>query len=739
MITPHHAKYYAHELTAKKPAHLIDRLTNSLVEASVDLNPHQIEAALFALRSPLSKGVILADEVGLGKTIEAGLLLCQYWTEHKRHLLIICPASLRRQWSMELEEKFRMPNLILEKKAYEKMQKDGTAPLMFEGAIIMSFQFATRLKDELRRIHWDLCVIDEAHKLRNVYKKDNKMGKAICEALQDQRKALLTATPLQNSLMELYGLGMLIDERIFGSEEAFKNNYINSQPDLAELQERLKPFVHRTLRRDVLEYIRYTNREAITIPFTLSKQEEELYNRLSDFILRQDTYSIPTAQRTLVVLVIRKLLSSSTYAIIGTLKTIKQRLVELQQGDLKEENIAGRLTHENDLGSEYEEESDSLPDKHLKMLNPHVDEEKLTEELAEIDHCIHIAQAIPVETKAVKLLHALEVGFERMRELGAQEKVIIFTESKRTQHYLREYLEQQQEYQGKIVTFNGQNNEDLARSIYSQWKEAHAGSDRLTGAREVDTRQALVDHFRGPAKVMIATEAAAEGMNLQFCSLLVNYDMPWNPQRVEQRIGRCHRYGQKHDVVVINFLNEKNWADQRIYELLRDKFKLFDGVFGASDEVLGRIEHGIDFEKRISDIFETCRTPEEIESAFNGLRDELEEPITARVSQARKMLFENFDEDVHGRLKLHKKQAVARKDEMLEHFWRLTQYVLIEKFSDRFLGDSHFDDQRRVFGTLKEEIEKPAHERKVNGGFTYRLVGFDAHDEPQRLEQPKIY
>lgn len=753
MITPFHAKYYAHELTAKKPAHLIDRLTYSLVEASIDLNPHQIEAALFALRSPLSKGVILADEVGLGKTIEAGLLLCQYWAEHKRHLLIICPASLRRQWSIELEEKFRMPSLILESKTYQKMEKDGMAPLMFDGAIIMSFHFAARLKDKLQRINWDLCVIDEAHKLRNVYKKDNKMGKAICEALQDKRKALLTATPLQNSLMELYGLGMLIDDRIFGSEEAFKDNYINGKPNLAELQKRLKPFVHRTLRRDVLEYIRYTNREAITIPFTPSKEEEELYNLLSDFILRRDTYSIPTAQRKLVVLVIRKLLSSSTYAIIGTLKTIKQRLLDLQQGEEVEENIAGQLAHDNELASDYDEESESLPAERPKILNQDINEEKLKAELVEIDHYIDIARSIKVETKAVKLLHALEVGFERMRELGAQEKVIIFTESNRTQRYLKEYLEQQPEYQGKIVTFNGQNNDDLARSIYNQWKEQHDGSDRITGTRDVDMRQALVDHFRGPAKIMIATEAAAEGMNLQFCSLLVNYDLPWNPQRVEQRIGRCHRYSQKHDVVVINFLNEKNWADQRIYELLRYKFQLFDGVFGASDEVLGRIEDGIDFEKRISDIFDTCRTPEEIEEAFNGLRDELEEPITERVTQARKMLFENFDEDVHQRLKLHKKQAEERKDEMLDTFWMLTKYVLIEKFSDQFLGQYHFDDHRRMFGTLKDEIEKPANwqERKVNCSFAYRLVGFDTQDERDRWSmmskqerkrlklQPKIY
>jgi ERCC4-related helicase len=749
MITPYHAKYYAHEITAQKPSHLLDRLTYSLVEASVDLNPHQIEAALFALRSPLSKGVILADEVGLGKTIEAGLLLCQYWAEHKRRLLIICPASLRRQWSIELEEKFRMPSLILEGKNYQK--KADTSPLIFDGAIIISFHFAAKIKDELKHMNWDMCVIDEAHKLRNVYKKNNKMGKAICEALSGRCKVLLTATPLQNSLMELYGLALLIDDRIFGSEEAFKDNYINGTPDLVELQGRLRPFIHRTLRRDVLEYIRYTHREAITIPFTPSKKEEELYSLLSAFILRRDTYSIPLAQRKLVVLIIRKLLSSSSYAIIGTLKTIRQRLLDLEKGKQVGEHIANQLAYDNDLSSEYEDES--FPSERPKIVHRDIDKETLREEISEIESYIALARSITVETKAVKLLHALEVGFKKMHDLGAKEKVLIFTESNRTQRYLKEYLQSQPAYKDKIVTFNGQNNDDLSRSIYEKWKEAHDGSDRVTGSRDVDIRQALVDYFRHHAKVMIATEAAAEGMNLQFCSLLVNYDLPWNPQRVEQRIGRCHRYGQLHDVVVINFLNEENWADQRIYELLRYKFQLFDGVFGASDEVLGRIEDGVDFEKRVSDIFETCRTPEEIEKAFADLREELDAPITERVTQARKILFENFDEDVHKRLKLHKKQAEERKDEMLSFFWQLTKYVLIEKFSDKFLGEYYFDDRHRMFGTLRDEIEQSdtLHTIKMNYSFAYRLVGFDTHDERDRWSvmskkerrrinlQPRIY
>ncbi len=124
--------------------------------------------------------------------------------------------------------------------------------------------------------------------------------------------------------------------------------------------------------------------------------------------------------------------------------------------------------------------------------------------------------------------------------------------------------------------------------------------------------------------MLLATEAAAEGINLQFCSMLVNYDLPWNPQRIEQRIGRCHRYGQKYDVVVINFLNTKNAADQRVFDLLNQKFSLFNGVFGASDEVLGSISSGVDFEKRIAKIYQDCRTKNEIESSFDNLQKELE-------------------------------------------------------------------------------------------------------------------
>src|SRR4030067_1349871 len=158
--------------------------------------------------------------------------------------------------------------------------------------------------------------------------------------------------------------------------------------------------------------------------------------------------------------------------------------------------------------------------------------------------------------------------------------------------------------------------------------------------------------FRDEAVIMIATEAAAEGINLQFCSLVVNYDLPWNPQRIEQRIGRCHRYGQEFDVVVVNFLNKNNAADQRVDELLRDKFRLFDGVFGASDEELGAIESGVDFEKRIAAIYQRCRKQEEIQIAFDQLQLELSLEINESMTRTRRNLLETFDDEVRENFKL---------------------------------------------------------------------------------------
>jgi hypothetical protein len=226
------------------------------------------------------------------------------------------------------------------------------------------------------------------------------------------------------------------------------------------------------------------------------------------------------------------------------------------------------------------------------------------------------------------------------------------------------------------VLFNGTNSDAQSKAIYERWLKRHANTDRITGSPTADKRQAIVDYFREEATIMIATEAAAEGINLQFCSLVVNYDLPWNPQRIEQRIGRCHRYGQKFDVVVVNFLNKSNAADQRVYQLLDEKFKLFDGVFGASDEVLGAIGSGVDFEKRIARIYQECRREEDIKKAFDVLQQELEPQIEENIEHTKKKLLENFDEEVHQRLKINLaegKEYLNRYEQML---WSITKYAL---------------------------------------------------------------
>lgn len=692
LLSNHQAKYIAHDLTLQHSGGGIDRLGQALFNASVDLNPHQIEAAVFALRSPLSKGVLLADEVGLGKTIEAGIVLCQYWAERKRQLLVICPASLRKQWALELEEKFNLPAVVLDSKTWREAQRQGLAPLRQKAVVIVSYAYATRIKEEVRSMAWDLVVIDEAHKLRNAYRESNKIGQAIRWATGDSRKLLLTATPLQNSILELYGLSTLIDENIFGDVNAFRSQFTGAGGDLQGLRNRLASFCKRTLRKDVTEYINYTERKPHTQKFRSTDDEHKLYEAVTAYLLRDDSYAIPRRQRHLTELILRKLLASSSLAIAGTLSVMKLRLEALREEKIQAQDDWVELLIEDE---EIEEDllDEILNEGEEEQAQPtdpaKIDRKRLNEEILELDRLIAWAQGIGTDTKTKALLQALDVGFSAMASTGAQRKALIFTESKRTQEYLKRFLEQNG-HAGKVVLFSGTNNSPEASSVYERWVSANQGSGRITGSRDIDIRTALIEHFRDEADILIATEAAAEGVNMQFCSLVINYDLPWNPQRVEQRIGRCHRYGQKHDVVVINFFNERNHADQRVLELLADKFNLFNGVFGASDEVLGTIESGVDFERRILEIYQTCRTPEQIDTAFNALRAEMDASIQARMQDTRRQLMENFDADVHDRLRIQLQDTRTHLDRFSRRFWNLSRHILRDQvwFDNERL---HFD------------------------------------------------
>lgn len=701
-ITPYQAKYIAYELTRRFPSGSSEKFNVALMDAQVDLNPHQVESALFAFKSPLSKGAILADEVGLGKTIEAGILLSQLWAERRKRLLIICPANLRKQWSQELQEKFFLESLILENKSFNELKKAGKQnPFEQNKIIICSYQFARSKADLMQLISWDLAVIDEAHRLRNVYKPTNKIGNAIKEALSHSRKALLTATPLQNSLLELYGLVSIIDEHTFGDIKSFRSQFLKTVDgeNYQDLRDRLKSVCIRNLRRQVQEYIRYTNRIPLTIKFEPTDQEQKLYEVVSDYLQRELLFALPAGQRHLMTLILRKLLASSSFAIAGTLNSLIKKLSQVIS-DHQPLNISEEISEDYEsFEEEAEEWNDDETEEDKKLTEEDIKSIRL--EILELEKYRDLAESIKHNAKGDKLLAALKEGFGKM-DKKANQKAIIFTESTRTQNYLFKLLNEY--YPDKIVLFNGSNNDELSNKIYKQWLDVNKGTDKVTGSPSADKRAALVEHFRNEAVIMIATEAASEGINLQFCSLVINYDLPWNPQRIEQRIGRCHRYGQKYDVVVVNFLNIKNAADVRVFQLLDEKFKLFSGVFGASDDVLGSIESGVDFEKRIAEIYRKYRSEKEIIEQFDLLQQELDEQINNKMVSTREKLLANFDDEVLDKLKIRLSESKEYINKYEQWLWAVTKFELNDnaKFNDK---DLSFQLQKQPYSEASFPME----------------------------------
>ncbi|MGR5118481.1 SNF2-related protein [Vibrio astriarenae] len=667
MFTPHQSAYFAHWLTqAGKVENQVSRV---MASARVDMNPHQVDAACFALQSPLSKGVLLADEVGLGKTIEASLVIAQKWAERKRHILLVVPASLRKQWNQELQDKFELPSVVLDSKVVAELKKQGyVRPFEQEDNIVIcSYDYAARQSDLLKLVDWDLVVFDEAHKLRNIHQKNGaKRAKAVVEATAHaENRVLLSATPLQNNLMELYGLAKVIDPHYFGDEKSFKSLYVNRQKNkdtLEDLKQRIAPLCHRTLRRQVQQEggINFTNRYSLTQDFTPTDDEWELYKELSAYLQASGNVAISAQAKHLVSIGLRKILASSSFAVAETLKgmierlRLKKQLDEESLSDLEEADV----WLDADLGEQEESSTAKKEPTRLEL------------EIELLSKFQQMAESIQSNAKGDALLIVLEKAMSMTESLGGQRKAVVFTESCRTQQYLMQLLEVNG-YADRTVLLNGSNSDSRSQQIYQDWLRQHEGSARISGSKAADMKAAIVDHFKSDqADILISTEAGGEGINLQFCSVLINYDLPWNPQKVEQRIGRVHRYGQKNDVVVVNFVNRKNPADKRVFQLLNEKLKLFEGVFGASDEVLGAIEESIDIEKRIYEIYQKCRSDEEIEESFNQLQQDMEKELELREQQARYTLLNNFDRDVVATLK-------TRRDES-EDFLQEYERVLLD-------------------------------------------------------------
>lgn len=666
----------------KSPFHFL--LAN---ESHIDPNPHQINAFCAAIDAMKTGGMVLADEVGLGKTIEAGLVLRYMLESGARTVLIALPASLRKQWELELEEKFDLKPVILDRLTVEHDAEDWNKKLADRQSVrivITSYDYSGKLMKRFPDVKWDFLIIDEAHNLRNL--NGTKRAKRLFELSGGIPKILLTATPLQNSLMDLYGLVSFIDPRIFGSEKVFRQRYVKDE-DYDDLKRELTPVLYRTLRKDVAGYMHFVKRICKTVDFKLSWDEIELYERVNLFLKRNVLYSIPTSNRALIILVIRKLMASSSFALIETFEVLKKRLEKLYEGTKSADAQEGFDLFWSFVEDEIDESGFEETD----------DEDTATQkayiqaELDEVNAIIDVTKRIKTNSKVTALKQALEIGFSYQRNHGIAQKAVVFTESKRTQKYIAEELRKSGYSEEDILLFNGGFDDAMSKEIYQAWQAKNYGNANY--GRSVEYKHAIVDYFRENAKILICTDAGSEGLNLQFCNTVINYDLPWNPMKIEQRIGRCHRYGQKNDVVAINLLNTQNEADKRVYEILSEKFKLFEGVFGASDIAIGALESGTSFEKTVLDIYQRCNTAAEFKKAFdkldrklNAKRDKnarkLRSILITKSSGAKKQALEGTKKDIDRYLQQVDYWSKVAQPEV----FRDVQYWKVDGWGEKAIG-----------------------------------------------------
>ena len=611
----------------------------------IDPNPHQIDAVMFALRRIPEGGCILADEVGLGKTIEAGLVVAQVMAEGSERILIIVPKPLLGQWQDELYTLFGIS-------AVEAA--DVRCEIAAPGVFLVGREYAGSASGSDRLAAappFDLCVIDEAHEMfAGIYRRFDRFGgydesSGAAQTAHRVRKLigptpvlLLTATPIQNSLEELWGLLHYVERSgtLVGSLPTFKALFCAGQdgrrlvPEQApELRRRLAEVVQRTLRHQAQEFLDkpFVGRRTELYEYSMSREEKQLYDDVTNYLLSPSLNAFQGRSRQLLLIGFHRIMASSTAALAKSLERVADRLRRMRQGSPDAERAGSSEPLVSDLD---DDELSVVEDEPAVEGAATIDDE-----LEQVESFVRRARSLPHDSKAHSLIKVVRsIGHRR----GGSAKLVVFTESLTTQEYLRDLLIEHAGIEdSRITLFRGHNDSPRTRQALCRWQE-EVGRHLPTHSRpspDIAVRQALVHEFKTRSRVFIATEAGAKGLNLQFCDTLVNYDLPWNPQRIEQRIGRCHRYGQKRDVTVVNFLARDNETQRLTLEILTQKLDLFGDVLDMSDSVLyearsQRSEElttalGPDFEQQLNRIWERARSIDEVEEELRRLRETMED------------------------------------------------------------------------------------------------------------------
>lgn len=487
--------------------------------------PHQIEAARKVLHEMRGRA-ILADEVGLGKTIEAGLILKEYWVRGLvRKALILVPSSLVLQWVRELAQKFDLP--AVPHKKMHSWQQD---------LVVASIDTAKREPNRslLLDREYDLVIVDEAHKLKNKktsnYQFVSELRKKYC--------LLLTATPVQNDLDELYNLITLLKPGQLGEEGEFNANYVQGKrlvKNEEKLQANLGQLMIRNRRQD--GGVQFTRRCVTTVPLTLSPEEMALYQGVTDYIREHARAENGDMASMLSLVTLQREVCSSRDAVFLTLVNLFKKTPE-----------------------------------HSPLR-------------ARIWELVELIRRITANTKAEKTM-------ELLREIG--DKAIVFTEYRLTQDYLLRFF---QEHGIQAVPYRGGMNRGR-----KDW---------------------MMDLFRNRAQVLVATEAGGEGINLQFCHHVINFDLPWNPMRVEQRIGRVHRLGQSRDVHIFN-LCTLGTIEEHILHLLHEKINLFESVIGELDDIVHELEQVQSWDRQVAQMVLESANDQELRERLDRLGDSMQ-------------------------------------------------------------------------------------------------------------------
>ncbi|MDD5417345.1 MAG: SNF2-related protein [Candidatus Nanoarchaeia archaeon] len=581
---------------------------------------HQMGAVHKAI-TKMNRGAILADEVGLGKTIEMGMILKEYSCRGEANrVLVLVPAPLTTQWRDELKEKFNEEFVIYNSKLRKKLEKKVENPWKINEKIICSLDSAKQPKqaEMLKETEWDIIVIDEAHRLKN----HKTMNYKLVESLRKKYIFLLTATPLQNNILELYNLAGLLDSMLLGTRHSFTVRHCGDGKglkihDFKTLRQKMESIMIRNERKNVKD-VSFTQRKAETVQFELSEPEKILYNAVTSYVKQEYLEAVKEKKvtRTFLLIILQRMLTSSSASVRDSLK---RRILSL-------ENLNYRLS--DDIDEDYNDDSHNGEESKISKKEITLEKNKLKE-------LYELASAIKTDTKASMLLEIMK----RDEIRKDKEKVLIFTEFRQTQIFLQKTLES---HGYKVAVFNG--------------------------SMSAEEKDDAVEQFKKDVQVLICTEAGGEGRNLQFAHILINYDLPWNPMRVEQRIGRIHRIGQKKDVKIFNFAT-KGTIEEHVVKLLQDKIQLFHQAIGELDIILGEISSDSNFEKRIMDMFASAKTNEEENKKM--------EELGKKIEQAR----EKYEGIIQLDKSVMEKMGLNTEDFNIENiFSPRKEYLLIKKF-----------------------------------------------------------